>query len=243
MVIGQEASFIQQAALQVWRMVHFSEEGDVGRPCATLVTQAEAFNLLTECSGNSREITADRSPGRIISSSFNTCSNFRALVTFQSWSLSWTIQSLSHYWLYLFWKSILGPNFLIWHARLLSVALSRMWALSGKDRVLLFVVLTGWLAACIWGGKCKLTNCEEEQGGEGEEVEGSNYTNSQVVFSHWMTKTKTIDHLAVQTLQRYAMCQQFALSYNRTLWHMYKYFVLKFERRILVLSLRWMWKT
>ena len=50
---------------------------------ATLVTQAEAFNLLTECSGNSREITADRSPGRIISSSFNTCSNFRALVTFQ----------------------------------------------------------------------------------------------------------------------------------------------------------------
>ena len=51
---------------------------------ATLVTQAEAFNLLTECSGNSREITADRSPGRIISSSFNTCSNFRALVTFQS---------------------------------------------------------------------------------------------------------------------------------------------------------------
>ena len=49
---------------------------------ATLVTQAEAFNLLTECSGNSREITADRSPGRIISSSFNTCSNFRALVTF-----------------------------------------------------------------------------------------------------------------------------------------------------------------
>ena len=143
---------------------------------ATLVTQAEAFNLL-KSSGNSREITADRSPGVRISSSFNTCSNFRALVTFQSWSLGWTIQSMSHHWLHFGWKSIFGPNFLIWHARLLSVALSRMWTLSGKDRVLQFVVLTGWLAGCICGGKCKLTNCEEEQGGEGEDVEGSNSTN------------------------------------------------------------------
>ena len=62
-----------------------------------------------------------------------------------------------------------------------------------------------------------MTNCEEEQEGEGEEVEGSNYTNSQVVFFHWITKIKTIDHLAVQTFQRYAMCKQFAHSLNRTL--------------------------
>ena len=84
------------------------------------------------CSGNSREITADRSPGVRISSSFNTCSNFRALVTFQSWSLGWTIQSMSHRWLHFGWKGISGPNFLIWHARLLSVGVRECGHWVGK---------------------------------------------------------------------------------------------------------------
>ena len=51
------------------------------------------------------------------------------------------------------------------------------------------------------------------------------------------------DRLADQSLQRYALCNLSTVSLNRTLWHVYKYFVLKFERKILLLSFRWRWKT
>ena len=52
-----------------------------------------------------------------------------------------------------------------------------------------------------------MTNCEEEQGCKrARRWRGLTPPIHKLSFFHWMTKTKTIDQLADQSLQRYALC-------------------------------------